>query len=239
MEKPDSVARVRQWARDNGIDPANATPQQKFVMVGQLLKEYGNTALGAVSRDVDTMGKAMRGQATPAQTTAAMMRSYVGPTAGAGLAMKASPNVVRSGAAKASKLKSPWQGSDDYLYHGTGAEFDKFKPRRAGAVWFGDDPGYAGKYKSALPDAKNRVIKAKAALENPLVVDMQGGENIPKNMGGLYRYANTIEDVVGVAKQQGHDGVIFKNRKPTVEGFSSNEIAVFNPEAIDILESIQ
>ena len=59
------------------------------------------TAVGAVSRDIATMGQGMAGNATPEQITAARMRSYVGPTAGAGLAMRQTPNVLRSGAARA------------------------------------------------------------------------------------------------------------------------------------------
>lgn len=126
-------------------------------------------------------------------------------------------------------------GNPKVMYHGTGKSFTEFKPRRAGAVFFADNPGYASKYFSALPGANNKVMQVYLSIKNPLVVDMKGGATLPvgdKALVGTLRYARTLEDVVGVASQQGYDGVIFTNRKPTDEGYSSDEYVVFKPEQI-------
>lgn len=118
------------------------------------------------------------------------------------------------------------------VYHGTATDFDVFKARTAGAIWFAADPGYAGKYGSVATDSNKQIIPVYLTVKNPLTVDMQGGADLPKGMKGVLRYANTLEDVVGVAKQQGHDGVIFRNRAKTSEGFAADEYAVFKPEQI-------
>lgn len=124
-------------------------------------------------------------------------------------------------------------GAPLVVHHGTaGDEFDAFRPRTARAVWFAPDPRYAQKYADSRAADNKRTIPVHLNLQNPLVVDMKGNENLPKGLKGLFRLANTIEDVVGLALQQGHDGVVFKNRKPTVEGFASDEIAVFDPANI-------
>lgn len=124
-------------------------------------------------------------------------------------------------------------GAPLVLHHGTaGEEFDTFRPRTARAVWFAFDQRYAQKYADSRAADNKRTIAVQLALDNPLIVDMKGGEKLPKGMKGLFRMANTIEDAVGLALQQGHDGVVFKNRKSTIEGFSSDEIAVFDPARI-------
>lgn len=126
------------------------------------------------------------------------------------------------------------KGEPLVVYHGTaGGDFSEFKPRIARAVWFAPDMRYAQKYATAR-SANNenaRVIEVFLSVKNPLVIDMKGLEHVPRGLPGLLRYANTLEDVVGIAQQQGYDGVIAKNRK-TVEGFSGEEIAVFRPSQI-------
>lgn len=124
------------------------------------------------------------------------------------------------------------EGKPLVVYHGTGGDFDVFRPGVARAIWFAADAGYAGKYVSALDGAENNVMPVHLSVQNPLIVDMKGGADLPRGLKGLLRYANSLEDVVGIAKQQGHDGVIFKNRARTVEGFASDEIAVFKPDQI-------
>lgn len=124
------------------------------------------------------------------------------------------------------------QGRPLVVYHGTGADVSEFRPGVAKAIWFAPDAGYAGKYVSAQEGASNNLIPVFLTVKNPLTVDMRGGANLPRGLKGLLRYANTLEDVVGIARQQGHDGVIFKNRAKTVEGFVADEVAVFEPTQI-------
>lgn len=127
------------------------------------------------------------------------------------------------------------QGRPKVVYHGTGKDFEEFRPRTGGAVWFALDKNYARKYFSALPGANNKVIPAYLRSNTPLTVDMEGNSSLPigsKKLKGVLNYARRIEDVVGVANQQGHDSVLFENREKTVEGYSSEEYAVFEPNQI-------
>jgi hypothetical protein len=129
-------------------------------------------------------------------------------------------------------------GDPQIVYHGTSADIDEFKPRTARSIWFAPDPGYAGKYVSQNPEAANSIYPVYLKVETPLIIDMQGGENLPSNLGGTLDYANTIEDAAGIARQQGYDGLIIMNRAKTVEGFSSDEIAVFSPNQVKSVNNL-
>lgn len=135
---------------------------------------------------------------------------------------------------RSAKTGKQWTGT---VFHGTaGGEFDTFRPRVARSVWFAPDRQYAKKYADSRQGGNRRVLAARVTLKNPLVIDMKGEQDLPKKgRQGAMKYANTIEDAVGVAQQWGHDGVIFKNRKLTDEGFSSEEVAVFDPAQIEML----
>jgi len=150
-KKPDSLARAKAWADKRGIDLKDAGYVDKLRAVSELLKQYGITAKDALGSDLATIAKAMKGKATPEQTTAAMLRSYVGPTGGAAMMQRASPTVLRSGAAKtandlpmdeASRMARAREMGfdvDNPVYHGTTHKFDEF------ADVTGNPEGYFGK----------------------------------------------------------------------------------------------
>ncbi|RMF43155.1 MAG: hypothetical protein D6751_10780 [Deltaproteobacteria bacterium] len=183
---PDAVERARAWAAANGIDLSHPGYVNGLRMVAELLKQYGISASDAVKHDILTLGRAMRGEATPAEATAAFLRSYVGPSAGASMMTRQAPNQVRmfigersklwdaDAAAKAEKMLAEgadpedvwretgtYRGADGKLRQEISDAYDVTDAGEVGASWAKD---------GLLPfayDGANPVVTQKQAMNHP------------------------------------------------------------------------
>src|ERR1019366_9407285 len=89
------------------------------------------------------------------------------------------------------------------VYHGTGSQFEKFKPGRwsSGAIWFASDPETAFYHAHRGAFNRMRTMPVYLKIEDPWVVAKQSALGFPD------------EGEIVTAKMRGHDGVIFKKHR--------------------------
>ena len=112
------------------------------------------------------------------------------------------------------------------LYHGTNQDFDTFDVSKSiegnGALFFADDEDYA----EAMAEERGggNIYDVKVNIQNPMTVTLPNNQFTDPTVERKY-----IEQ----AKEQGHDGVIFKEQNP--DEFSAGTFyAVFSPKQVQI-----
>lgn len=114
------------------------------------------------------------------------------------------------------------------LYHGSKEDFDKFDIQKNiegnNAFWFTDDIDYAEEM-ATVRDGKN-MYEVKINMQNPLEIEMPQRE---------FADPTSEKKYIERAKQQGYDGVIFKNENKN-DIFNDTFYAVFNSEQIKIIK---
>ena len=133
---------------------------------------------------------------------------------------------------KVTKTGKPWEkpGDELLLLHGTTEIFKDFDFKGGRATFFTDAPPVADRYVSEMGFyGKGSHVPVFLALKNPLIVDAKehAWDDIPYN-GKVV----SVDDIVRIAKQKNHDGIIVKNVDETAQEDIGTTYAAFSPDQI-------